>query len=252
MIGAGRRPQLRPRGDLDPQRAEEAAARIELLVQFESLGENCELGFVQEHLGARPIGLFRWSGIDLDPLVTALNSDLAGIGEPEHTELYNDDVVGEYYVRDLRYGMPTHTGMFTKDHSAEDVRKLLCVRSRRLREKLIEDLEEAAKIFVFQSKAAVSWTELLRLQAAVGRLGPSAELLFVSPTQDRRRVGAVKRAAPGLLLGYLDRAGFDGSSWRISYQLWLSILAKTARRCGRNVSRQATADIRSLDLPWTF
>ena len=237
------------------RRKKEAEARLELLLQFESLGENCELGMVQQAFDAHPIGLFRWSGITLPHLADALDSDLQGIGEPEHTDIYWDDIYGEYYFRDLRYGMYTHTKMFQKDYSLEEVRQLLVVRSRRLREKLIEDLQEGRKIFVFQSSSELAASEAPRLHAAVRRIGASAELLFVTPDRGGGKVGAVERVAPGLMFGFLDQVGFDGDRqphWAISWQVWLSILASAAAACGRPPSRLATADITSLDLPKSF
>ncbi len=51
------RPSVLPLGRVRQQVI--PTAREHLLMQFESLGENCELGFVQDHLGVNPIGLFR-------------------------------------------------------------------------------------------------------------------------------------------------------------------------------------------------
>ncbi len=237
------------------RRVAHTEARKDLLMQFESLGENCELGFVQQAFGANPLGLFRWSGIALPDLVYALDSDLDGIGEWEHTSIYWDDTFGEYYFRDLRYGMPSHTGMFQKDYSLEEVRNLLRVRTRRLREKLIEDLQEADKIFVFQSRVNLSLAEMLGLHKAVARFNSSARLLFVMPALDETEIGTVRRAGPGLMLGFLDRSGFDEFNephWHISYQVWLSVLAAGARCCGRRVPRSVTADTGGLDLPRSF
>ncbi len=191
----------------------------------------------------------------LPHLAAALNSDLQGIGDPEYTEIYWDDVHGEYYFKDLRYGMYTHTKMFQKDYSLEEVEKLLIVRSRRLREKLIEDLQEGQKIFVFQSGSEFNDAEMRRLHEAIRRIGPSAELLYVTPFQGEGRVGAVRRIEPGLMIGFLDRVGFDGSRqpyWSISWQTWLSVLASAATSCGHHVPKSATADITSLDLPKSF
>ncbi len=210
---------------------------------------------VQEAFDTNPIGLFRWSGITLAHLTAALNSDLQGIGEPEHTEIYWDDIFGEYYFKDLRYGMYTHTKMFRREYSLEEVSRLLIVRSKRLREKLVEDLEEGHKLFVFQSASEADIAEVGRLHEAVRRIGPSAELLFVTPFRGDGEVGHVRRIGPGLMFGFLDRVGFEGCRkphWAISWQVWLSILASAARACGRPVPRMATADITSLDLPKSF
>ncbi len=249
---AGRLRARLPVGWLRPLVRPNAVAREMLLWQFESLGENCELGFVQDYLGVHPLGLFRWSGIKLGQLITALETNLAGIGEAANTAVSCEDIRGEYYVRDIRYGMLTHTRMFRDKHSAEDVMFVFGQRSRRLCEKLLEDIKGAEKIFVFQSMFRVDESEMVRLHLAIRRIGPTAELLFIHPAQSGQRPGTVQRLRPGLMLGLLDRAGFDGSTWQISWQIWLSILARAAKLCGRRASRLATADLSALNLPRKF
>ena len=53
-----------------------------LMRQVESLGINCELGLVQRHCLAEPLGLFRFAYTPLEGLVAALHQDFAGIGDP--------------------------------------------------------------------------------------------------------------------------------------------------------------------------
>ena len=224
----GRSSALQPIGAIVSTAEEEAARRGQISSRFESLGENCELGFVQEHHGTNPLGLFRWSGITLDDLVTALETSLDGIGDPEFTRVEVNTDIGEYFVRDVRYGMTTHTMLYQHQHSADDVLKTFCTRGKRLREKLLDDLQEARKIFVFQTGGPVPEAELQRLHQSLRRIGPSAELLYVRPAADEV-VGSVERVKPGLLAGYIDRAGFDGTSWTISYDLWLDMMDNAVR-----------------------
>ena len=245
------RTSLSPPAPADRQ-AEQAAAREQLLRQFESLGENCELGFVQEHLGSHNIGLFRWAGVNAGDLITALNTDLAGVGSVENSAIYMDEVHREYCFRDTRYGMHTHTKIFERDLAADKALATLCKRTARLCEKLLEDLSEGEKIFVFQSSVRLSMPQLLDLHEAVRRLGPTAELLYVHAADGGSRAGEVKRVKPGLIVGVIDRAGFDGVSWTLSYEVWLELLAKTARICGRQVGKEAQASLDGLDLPRAF
>ena len=42
---------------------------IDLVTQFESLGDSCERGLVQHRVGAEPLGLLRFGGIALVDLV---------------------------------------------------------------------------------------------------------------------------------------------------------------------------------------
>ena len=48
----------------------------ELVLHFESIGDNCELGLVQRRAGAEPLGLLRFAGAPLRSFLRALAADL--------------------------------------------------------------------------------------------------------------------------------------------------------------------------------
>jgi hypothetical protein len=223
--------------------AERAGARQQLFTLFESLGENCELGFAQEHFQANPIGLFRWSGINRENLVRALDTDLAGIGDPEHTVIGLNSNNHEFFVDDHRYGMSTHTRMHDYEKTQDEVFQMFCKRTRRLCEKLVEDLEDGAKIFVFQTRDRLGPDALAELDRAVHRIGPAAELLCIHPAEGGEAVGTVERLKPGLMLGLIDKPGFDGQTWDISFEVWVRLLATAAGLCGREVASAAVLGI---------
>jgi hypothetical protein len=58
------------------------AEQREALLNVQSLGVNCEIGFVQRLVGAEPLGLFRWTFAPLDKLLPALESRFEGLGAP--------------------------------------------------------------------------------------------------------------------------------------------------------------------------
>ena len=76
---------------------------------FESLGENCELGFVQRHFGAEPIGLLRWAGISLDKLRHGLATAFDRVGTEAMTEMHVNPSNQEYFTTDKVYGLNMHT-----------------------------------------------------------------------------------------------------------------------------------------------
>jgi len=212
-------------------------ARVrDLLMGFESLGENCELGFVQRHFGAEPLGLLRWAGIPYAKLIEALSTGFAGVGDPENTLLSVDPVNREYATADTRFDMRMHTFIFEKKEEEQAIFEKLCRRLRYLRDKFLDDLASAEKILVFQFSAEPSQAEMLALHAALRRYGQNI-LLCIRLQDDRRRAGEVEAIGEGLLVGYLDRPGFDGQRWDISFECWHAIcreadrLARQSRDC---------------------
>ena len=76
------------------------------MLQFESIGDNCELGLVQRQAGAEPLGLLRFAGTPLRNLVRALHARFANIADPAHVRLNAEN--GEYMVKLTKYDFTYH------------------------------------------------------------------------------------------------------------------------------------------------
>jgi hypothetical protein len=61
--------------------AEAILSDRELVIQFESLGDNCELGLVQRMAGAEPLGLLRFAGVPLRHLIRAMEARFEGMAD---------------------------------------------------------------------------------------------------------------------------------------------------------------------------
>ena len=72
----------------DPRSADEIEPPLDglgdrdLMMGFESLGDDCEFGFAQRGSGAEPLSLLRFGGIRLHRLHEALETRFAGIDDP--------------------------------------------------------------------------------------------------------------------------------------------------------------------------
>ena len=180
----------------------------QLLLHFEPLGEDCELGLVQRHVGLEPLGLLRFAGTTLDNLVAALDSDLAGIGAPEFTHVFLRDGV-EYMVNDTRYGLGMHTFTGPDQVSAEQFAAGAGRRLRFLAGKLLDDLREPAKLFVRTSRAREPRERVLRLHRALARHGvangAAPTLLFVQESAEPGQTGRSEWLAPGVMVGWIER-----------------------------------------------
>jgi hypothetical protein len=211
-----------------PARDLAAEADAALLGRFESLGDNCEFGLVQRHFQVEPISLMRWVSTDHPRLLAGLRCRFAGLGDPAAAELQWREEPPEYKLRDRRF-MSSHTWVQTRLTDPADEKRLLvagCARLRLLRRKLLDDIEQPRRIFVFKSSAGLPDTADARdLHAALRAIGP-ASLLVVRHAATPADIGRVDQPAEGLFIGHIDT--FDNA--RPSFAIWRTICAETARR----------------------
>jgi len=212
----------------DPPAGDERTDLRALMMRFESLGENCELGFVQRYFGAEPLGLLRWTGIAYEALIEALENQFAGIGEAKYSELMVNSVEREYYVFDRRYAMSTHTFISTSK-AREDVLPKMLSRLEFLREKLLNALKDGDKIFVFSSASPLSDEQLRRLHSTLQNHG-AVRLLHVAPSAERPP-GQVAPVGANLWRGFVGRTGFIGGVWNVEFDAWSAICRAMGRLC---------------------
>ena len=140
-------------------------------------------------------------------LCEALESDLIGVGEPEFTRLFVHG--GEYWTSDHRYHMAMRCFIRAEDVPEGRMHAQAIRRLRFLRGKLLDDLREADKIFVYRNlRQGLTDPEIARLHAAVRRHG-DATLLCLRRQNATHPHGHLETAAPGLLIGYVDRFSHD-------------------------------------------
>jgi hypothetical protein len=193
-----------------------------LVMKFESLGENCEVGLVQRRFQAEPLGLLRWTYVSPDRVVDMLASELDGLGELENVKIRRN-IWNEYVVEDVKFGIGFHTFM---NLQVKDEARFLDEQSARirwLRRKLIKDLKSANKIFVYKAHNKASDDQMTRLFEVLGSYGRN-RLLWVSQFDGGNPPGTVRRIADGLLKGYLSSLNPSAENlWNIPFDEWLSI-----------------------------
>jgi predicted Zn-dependent protease len=198
-------PAKKPEGPIDQ-------STRDVVMQFESLGgsgHGCEFGIFQRSQGAEPLGLLRWADLSQDQLADGLKKRFDGVGLPEYTNIFVPDNANEYWTTDKRYVMAMRSFIRTDEMSLDKVTKQICRRLQFLRGKLIEDLEQGAKIFVYKNMYRnLTDDELARLHKAVRSYGDNMFLYVRYETADRP-TGAVEIAGDGLMIGYIDHFSFS-------------------------------------------
>jgi hypothetical protein len=208
---------------------ETGAAAAEYMLGFESLGDNCEFGLVQQRCGAEPMGLLRFASMPLPNLLRALETRFEKLGDPKNLTIsLAGRGVPEYMIHDHAYGLRYHSW---KKAGSIDPQAFLAQQVGRLhllRRKLIEDLTEARKVFVWKSNQPATEAEARALHAALGTYGPNT-LLWVTASDPAVVPGVVEPIAPGLFHGTTDRFAPSSAAHDLTLDLWLLLCVEADR-----------------------
>jgi hypothetical protein len=207
----------------------------QMITRFESLGDNCEFGLVQRQFGAEPLGLLRFSYIELPLLLRGLRTGFEGLGDPATTDVI---VVGherEFVVKESVYGMTYHTFQFEHQMSLDTVKQQQATRLHFLRRKLMEDVANGEKIFVLKRTPALRPEEVLPIYTALNEAGRNW-LLWVVPADPTHPAGTVEVLLPGLLRGYMDRFAPSENAHELSMPVWTRVCEAAWRAVGGSLA----------------
>jgi hypothetical protein len=205
-----------------------------MIVHFESLGDNCEFGLVQRRLNAEPLGLLRFSFIELPLLLRGLRQGFEGLGDQATTEVI---VVGhdrEFVVKESVYGMTYHTFQYENQISLETVREQQAARLNFLRRKLMEDVASGEKVFVIKRFPPLRPEEILPIYSVLNEAGRNW-LLWMVPADPAHKAGTVQMLLPGLLRGYIDRFAPSENAHELSIDSWTSVCKAALRATGHTL-----------------
>ena len=195
----------------------------DLVLQFESLGDNCELGLVQRRVGAEPLGLLRFAGAPLRNLLQAMANRFELIEDPAHIRLQVEN--GEFMVKLTKYDFTYHAHVRVGEMDPELLHRQQCRVVRFLARKLMEDLENPSKIFVFRQNEPLSASDLVDLRLAINGFGPGT-LLWVQPACAGHAPGSVVLVDERLMVGYVRRLADRDAVPDLDLDSWLMVLRK--------------------------
>jgi hypothetical protein len=217
-----RHDRVRPRDmacDGDAERLTGMAAEA-LVTSFESVGLSCDFGLFQREMGAEPVGLLRFSGLDTVNLFRGLMNGFAGLGEADTIIPYVVESLDEYWMSETVYGLRYHT--FIRPAQAAP-QQLIARETHRLPflvRKFVEDVTNGEKIFVMRPPEAVTFCEVIAIWAALNVAGDNILLYLTDTIPDR--AGEVDQLGPRLLRGHVTGTLGDVAP---SVQIWLSLCA---------------------------
>lgn len=202
---------------------EAALSDRELVLQFESIGDNCELGLLQRQAGAEPLGLLRFSGTPLRNLLRGLRARFEGITDPRSIRIHEEN--GEYMVKLTMYDFYYHAHVKTGDMTPVQIHQQQCRTIGFLVKKLIDDLENPSKILVFRQNEPLLAADLVDLRVALANYGPNI-LLWVQEARPGHAPGSVDVVDDGLMVGYVRRLAARDAVPDLDLDSWLVVLRK--------------------------
>jgi hypothetical protein len=203
--------------------AEAELSDPELVLQFESLGDNCELGLVQRMAGAEPLGMFRFTSAPVRNLIRAMAARFQGMAEPGQISVRESN--GEYMIQLVKYGFLYHahvkTGEADPMSQQQQQRRIVPF----LIDKLIADLEDPKKILVFRQNEELSANDLIDLRTTIAIYGP-ATLLWVQQARPGFPPGVVVVVDDTLMIGYVTRLAGRETVPDLDLRSWIGMLRK--------------------------
>lgn len=198
-----------------------------LMLNFENLCGNCQMGLVQRHYGAEPLGLFRFASVTAERIIFQLDEHFSSLGDPKHLFVEASDV--EYIVRDDRGYYLSHTYLNKMENSHEQVLQQQIKRIKYLKRELMDDLEQSAKIFVcMDPDAPISDNTLFALLSAVSKYGDNT-ILGIRIADENNPRGSTKSLNHRTLIGYVgEPINFDTYK-EFDWEGWLDIMREALK-----------------------
>lgn len=228
----------------------ENADNRQLLLNFESIGSDCEFATVQRRFGAEPVGLLRWNHTTLCSLMPAVTAKFEGMGDPQNTRIHvSPSIHREIYLYDIRWNLPMNTFLYASEVSIEALLPKLCRRTIYLRERFLEDLSLGRKTLVFKSDS-ITEKELLELHDRFLELGPvrllNVRLASGSQGFPSRKPGTVTELRPGLYVGRVNKFIMRLDA---EYKDWIRICRSVERRIGLRRAAVSSAGVSLGEAP---
>jgi hypothetical protein len=212
-----------------PNSAEPDISDRDLMMRFESLGENCEFGLVQRRCGAEPLGLLRFASAPLPRLIAGLRDHFATMGRHDNIDVQCPAGSREFMVLDRCYGFYYHAWATVDDMTAQAVHEREVRRVPFLVRKLLEDLADGEKIFVFHGMKRLSEADARALATVIAGFGPGT-LLWVEAAEAGQAPGTVDVLGDNLLRGWIDRFAPTENAHDFSLACWITLCRNALRR----------------------
>jgi acyl carrier protein len=209
-----------------------------LFAGYESLGESCEFGILQQYEGVMQPHLLRFASFighpkqRLQKLIAGLRDDFVRLAEPGLLELALpeqewDNAEKEYRILNTHYGLQIHTGFLVSAMPLDEAKR----RMRDfpdslsfLRKRLLHRLQIGGKRWLWKSAVVSETDEIDALLAVLQKHGPNS-LLWVTRADAAHPPPAVVKLRDNLFRGYIWKSSEPWSGDWSEGKAWAELLA---------------------------
>ena len=210
-----------------PDRPGFSKAEHDLVMSFESVGDNCEFGLVQRRVGSERLSLLRYAGVgEIEALAAAIENGFEEWDRPGAIDItsHGNEWVAAIHSARLVF----HTGRSVESISKE---KILQEESRKLifmAQKFIDDCEVANKIFVYrvhrdERGGPLGTRGMDQMHDAMAKHGP-VKLLWVNVADEDHPDATILHVRDGLYRGFIDHLAPAWNAFDFRPQSWLKLL----------------------------
>ncbi|GBQ64088.1 hypothetical protein AA103196_0779 [Ameyamaea chiangmaiensis NBRC 103196] len=220
-------PDIDARRTCEPLPDQSTLTDAKIASAFINLGENCELGIVQRHVGREPPDLYRFSAVPLAWILFGLAEQYADINVEHEVTLDNrPDGHVYYYAYQPRYHIQFETGIRCDHKPADDMMRESRQRMDYMSTRLMTDLAEGFRIPVYSTTRRFSTAEITALSLRLALYGPACALV-VYPAHDTEETGKLQWVADNVLVGSLDALAHHACVIdTVDDQSWLNLLRR--------------------------
>jgi hypothetical protein len=205
------------------------AIRIrDVMMRFQSLGDNCEFGLLQRRAKAEPLDLLRFAGFNLAGVdllrqtTRAVADGFDGIGEPGSVICTPHGPRLEFMVQETRWKLNYHSGLHEGEITPDELSGQQALALQFRRREFLSDLQAAERIYVWKSKFDPTESDIRALVASLRSHGPNL-LLWVGVEDADHPAGLVEYAGDGLMRGYIRRFAPYVTAYDIEYDSWFTM-----------------------------
>jgi hypothetical protein len=203
----------------------------DFLEPFESIGENCEFGFVQRALGHEVSSFLRWTFLDSTAATIAgISTSFAEVFKYENLEPAAEGTM----VRDRAHGIAFHTSMHAKNTetgwdflASDEERRVIHAEELRkidyLRDKFDRTVTGTGRIYVAKRCSGLSVDDARAISEVIGKRGGNA-LLYVTTTDGSEQPGTVRLVHDRMAHGIVERFAPHTKANDISLSSWEAVL----------------------------